>query len=74
MTADWYFLKQGWFKRSKKVGPIDEHELLLRIDRGEIQPATLVQSHTKTRGRWIRMDTIREALKRYKKSHPSEER
>lgn len=70
MTADWFFLRHGWFNRTKKIGPINEHDLLIRIDRGEVRPETMVQSDTKTRGRWIRMDQIPIALERYRRSHP----
>lgn len=69
MSADWFFLRHGWFHRGKKVGPIDEHDLLLRIDRGEIQPDTLIQSELKTRGRWIRMDKVTPAYQRWKQTH-----
>ena len=69
MSADWFFLRHGWFRRGKKIGPIDEHDLLLRIDRGEIQPDTLVQSEVKTRGRWIRMDKVEPAYERWKRTH-----
>lgn len=71
MSADWYFLKHGWFHRSKKIGPIDDHEMLVRIDHGDIQPDTLVTSETKTKGRWIRMEKIKPALKRWKETHPT---
>ncbi|XZE52505.1 DUF4339 domain-containing protein [Planctomycetaceae bacterium SH139] len=70
MSADWFFLKHGWFRKAKKIGPIDDHELLIRIDRGDIQPDTLVQSQTKTRGRWIRMEKIKPALQRWTATHP----
>lgn len=76
MSADWFFLKHGWFyrwfHRGKKIGPIDEHDLLLRIDRGEILPDTLIQSQLKTRGRWVRMDKVRPAFNHWKERHPKE--
>lgn len=72
MSADWFFLRHGWFHRAKKIGPIDDHELMIRIDRGELTPDTLVQSDTKTRGRWIRMEKLQPALKRFREAHPSE--
>ena len=76
MSADWFFVRHGWFyswlHKGKKIGPIDEHDFLLRIDRGEILPDTLVQSATKTRGRWVRMSKIKPALERWNKSHPPE--
>lgn len=71
MSADWFFLRRGWFHKGKKIGPIDEHDFLLRIDREEIRPDTLVQSQLKTRGRWVRMDKVRPALKRWQQNHRS---
>lgn len=72
MSADWFFLRRGWFHKGKKIGPIDEHDFLHRIDRGEIRPDTLVQSELKTRGRWVRMDKVRPALKRWQQLHSTE--
>ena len=70
MSADWYYLRHGWFHKGKKIGPIDEHDFLIRIDKGEIQPDTLVQSEVKTKGRWIKMETVGAALQRWRKTHP----
>lgn len=70
MSADWYYLRHGWFHKGKKIGPIDEHDFLIRIDKGEIQPDTLVQSEMKTKGRWIRMGKVQPALLRWQKTHP----
>lgn len=74
MSADWFFVRHGWFysllHKGKKIGPIDEHDFLLRIDRGEILPDTLVQSALKTRGRWVRMAKVKPALERWKRTHP----
>lgn len=70
MSADWYYLRHGWFHKGKKIGPIDEHDFLIRIDKGEIQPDTLVQSEMKTKGRWIRMEKVQPALLRWQKTHP----
>ncbi len=72
MSADWFYLKRRWLGGTKKVGPLDEHDLLLRIDSGEIQPETLLMS-AKTRNRWVHMKEIGPALKRYHKGHPSAE-
>ena len=70
MSADWYYLRHGWFHKGKKIGPIDEHDFLIRIDKGEIQPDTLVQSEVKTKGRWIKMEAVGAALQRWRKTHP----
>ncbi|TWU03963.1 DUF4339 domain-containing protein [Neorhodopirellula pilleata] len=73
MTADWFYMSEGWFQRGKRVGPITEQDLLLRIDQGKIQPETLLQSH-KTRDRWVPMSTVGPAMARWLESHPSEEK
>ncbi len=69
MSADWFFMKRRWFGRPKKVGPMSEHELLLRIDHGEITPDTLLCSE-KTKHRWIKMAQVGPALKRLQQLHP----
>lgn len=71
MSAQWYYMSHGWFHTTKRIGPISEPEMLLRIDRGKISPETLVQS-TKTRQRWVPMSTIEPAMRRWKASHPNE--
>jgi hypothetical protein len=69
MSADWYFMKKGFF-RTKKVGPISEPDFLHRIESGEICPETLVSSQTKTHGHWVHVNEIRAALQHWKKTHP----
>jgi hypothetical protein len=70
MSADWYFMKKGFF-RTKKVGPLSEPDFLHRIEKGEISPETLVSSTTKTHGHWIHVKEIRAAHQHWKKTHPS---
>lgn len=72
MSSDWFYLKRRWFGGTKKVGPLDEHDLLVRIDSGEITPSTLLMS-AKTRNRWIKMEEVGPALKHYRKGHPAAE-
>ncbi|MEM6689632.1 MAG: DUF4339 domain-containing protein [Planctomycetota bacterium] len=69
MSAGWYYMASGWFQKNKRVGPISDAELLMRIDTGKILPETLLQSD-KTRGKWVPMSNIHSAMKRYKRSHP----
>lgn len=69
MGADWYYMARGWIRKARPIGPISEAELLLRIDRGKITPETLLRS-TKTRGKWVPMNTIKPAMQRWKQSHP----
>jgi len=71
MNAQWYYMTSGWFGKAKRVGPISEQDMLLRIDRGKINPETLVQSK-KTRERWVPMSSVGPAMKRWQKSHPAE--
>lgn len=70
MSADWYFLKAGFFNRRKRVGPICERELLTRIDKGELDPDTLMSSTSKTHGHWIPMRKVKPAMQRWKDKHP----
>lgn len=70
MSTDWFFLKKGWFGKLRAVGPLNEPDLLVRIDRGEIAPDTLLQSETKTRGRWVPMNRVGPAIKHYQNAHP----
>lgn len=72
MKADWFYMSSGWFHKAKRVGPLSDHDLLLRIDQGKIQPETLVQSH-KTRQRWVPMSTVGPAMARWRTSHPDAE-
>ncbi|MEM9587359.1 MAG: DUF4339 domain-containing protein [Planctomycetota bacterium] len=61
---------RGWIRKKRKVGPISESDLLLRIDRGKISPDTLLQS-SKTKGKWVPMKSVPPAMKHWKKLHPS---
>lgn len=68
MSAHWFYMKRRWIGGAKKVGPLTEHDLLLRIDRGEITPETLLYSE-KTKHHWVKMEEIAPALKRWQASH-----
>ena len=71
MSADWYFLRPGgFFHRRKRVGPITEQELLMRIEKGEVRPDTLLSSTSKTRGHWVAMKEIKPAIRHWKQHHP----
>lgn len=70
MSADWYFMKKGFFG-SKTVGPIAESDFLQKITKGEIAPETMVSSTSKTHGHWMHLREIRAAYQHWKKSHPS---
>lgn len=70
MSADWYFLKSGFFYKHKKIGPICELELLKRIEKGEVMPDTPLYSDSKTRGHWVAMRDIKPAFKHWKQTHP----
>lgn len=69
MSADWFYLKPGWFRKTRRVGPITEADLLKRIEKGEISPETLLLSESKTKGRWLRMERVAPAMKLWKKLH-----
>lgn len=69
MSGDWYFMRRRWIGGTKKVGPISDHDLLVRIDQGQIQPDTLLLS-SKTRNRWTRMAEIGPAMKHWRELHP----
>jgi hypothetical protein len=69
MSADWYFMKSGWFGRSKRVGPLTDQDLIAKIERGDIKPETLMRSETKTRGRWIRMTEVGPAFQKWQTLH-----
>ncbi|MEE2937611.1 MAG: hypothetical protein VYA84_16595 [Planctomycetota bacterium] len=73
MSATWYYMANSWFRKGRRVGPITETDLLQRIDDGKIQPETLLQSD-KTRGRWVPMNSVGPAIKRWKETHPEEEK
>jgi hypothetical protein len=71
MNADWYYLKRRWYGGSKKVGPLHEHELLHRIDIGEITPDTLLMS-SKTRQHWVKMSQVAPAMEHWQwLQHPT---
>jgi hypothetical protein len=70
MSADWLFLKTGFFSRPKTVGPISEPDLLSRISKGEITPETMLSSASKTHGQWIPMKKIRAAMDHWDRTHP----
>jgi hypothetical protein len=70
MSADWFFLKTGFFSRHKTVGPISEPDLLSRISKGEITPETMLSSASKTHGQWIPMKKIRAAMDHWDRTHP----
>ena len=70
MSADWYFMKSGFFVKHKKVGPINETDLLVRIEKGEMNPETLLSSTSKTKGHWVHMKEIKPAIKHWKTHHP----
>ena len=72
MSAGWYYMASGWIRKSRRVGPISEADLLLRIEKGKISPETLLQS-SKTKGKWVPMNTIAPAMKRWRELHPDEE-
>ncbi len=72
MGAGWYYMASGWLRKGRRVGPINEADLLAQIDKGKISPETLLQS-TKTKGKWVPMNTIAPAMKRWRESHPDEE-
>ncbi|QDV21973.1 DUF4339 domain-containing protein [Aureliella helgolandensis] len=70
MSADWYFLQSGFFYKHKRVGPINENELLQRIEKGHVNPDTLLSSTSKTHGHWIAMREIKPAIRHWKQCHP----
>ncbi len=70
MSADWYYIKSGFFVRHKRIGPISELELLKLIEKGEVKPDTLLSSTSKTHGHWVAMREIKPAIKHWKKHHP----
>jgi len=73
MTGDWFYLKRRWIGGTKQIGPITDSDLLLRIDRGDIAPETLVMS-SKTKHKWTRMEEVGPAIKHWRKSHPPVEK
>jgi len=73
MATKWFYMASGWLRKSRRVGPISEADLLARIDKGQIEPHTLVQS-AKTRNRWVPMQKVGPAMARWKQMHPEESR
>ena len=69
MSTKWFFMASGWLRKSRRIGPISEADLLNRIDKGQIEPTTLVQS-SKTRNKWIPMQKVGPAMERWKRAHP----
>ena len=72
MEDGWYYMASGWMRKGRRVGPISEMDLLAQIDKGKVSPETLVQSG-KTKGKWVPMNTIGPAMKRWRELHPDEE-
>ncbi|QDT60444.1 hypothetical protein SV7mr_29670 [Stieleria bergensis] len=72
MSATWYYITSGWLGRSKRVGPVSEAELLQLIEKGTIEPTTLLQS-PKTKERWVPMSKVKPAMERWKSLHPESE-
>ncbi|MFN3189641.1 MAG: DUF4339 domain-containing protein [Aureliella sp.] len=71
MSADWYFIRKGsFFRRRSRVGPLSEQSLLVRIEKGEVTPDTMLSSEMKTHGHWVAMQTIKPAIAHWKKHHP----
>ncbi len=68
MSTKWFYMSSGWFRKTRRVGPISEADLLARIDKGEIAPDTLVQS-SKTRNQWVPMNRVGPAMARWKNNH-----
>ena len=38
MSTGWYYMANSWLRKSRRVGPITEADLLMRIDKGHIDP------------------------------------
>lgn len=70
MSADWFFMKKKFFGGMKTIGPIGEVNFMQKIEKGEIDPETMVSSK-KTHGDWVRLKEIRVAYQHWKKSHPN---
>ncbi len=70
MGTGWYYMGTNWLRKTRRVGPISEQELLAQIERGKIEPETLVQS-SKTKNKWVPMSQIGPAMKRWTQLHPT---
>jgi hypothetical protein len=68
--ALWYYMTSGWFRKTRRVGPITEADLLHLIDHGKIAPDTLLQS-TKTKNQWVPMNQVGPAMEHYRLKHPT---
>jgi len=71
MSADWFYVKKRFFWGPKTVGPIAESEFLRKIEKGEINPETMVSSTSKTHGHWMHLKQIRAGVKHWEKTHPT---
>lgn len=71
MGAGWYYMARGWMRKARRVGPISEADLISQIEAGKIAPDTLLQS-SKTKGKWVPMNSIAPAMKRWQELHPEE--
>ncbi|TWU24282.1 hypothetical protein Pla52o_22090 [Novipirellula galeiformis] len=71
MGAGWYYIASGWIRKTRRIGPISESDLLHLIDDGKISPETLLQS-SKTKGKWVPMNAVDPAMKRWQESHFNE--
>ena len=71
MESGWYYMASGWIRKSRRVGPVSEAEFIHAVEKGKISPETLVQS-SKTKGKWVPMNTIGPAMKRWRELHPEE--
>jgi hypothetical protein len=71
MSADWFFMKKGFFGKTRAIGPIAETDFMHKIEKGEISPETMVSSTSKTHGHWMHLKEIRVGLQLWKKTHPS---
>ena len=71
MESGWYYMASGWIRKARRVGPISEAEMLAQIDKGKINPETLVQSN-KTKGKWVPMNTVAPAMERWRKLNPED--
>ncbi len=72
MAVGWYYMASNWLRKGRRVGPISEADLLRQIEKGKISPETLLQS-SKTKGKWVPMNTIGPAMKRWRQCHAEDE-
>ena len=69
MSTQWFYIGSSWLRKSRRMGPISESDLLERIDKGQIVPDTLVQS-SKTKNKWVPMNKVAPAMKRWLEQNP----